>query len=153
MAEQSIKVRHNVEMGHRLSQQPDSKCFHLHGHSWWIDLELFGPVNPSGMVCDLNFGDVKKRWRGMLDEHFDHHLCLNVDDPLVLFVQEAQKYGLLPEDVLTSWGITTVPFDPTVENMARHWGLAARGMFTQVSEVRINVQEAATNAATWQSSR
>jgi 6-pyruvoyl-tetrahydropterin synthase len=143
VAEQTIAVRHNVEMGHRLSLQPDSKCFHLHGHSWWIDLKLTGPVDETGMV--ENFAKVKSLWRGYLDGRFDHHMVLNIADPLI---------ALLPIDlgqssVLDSWGITLLPFDPTVENMARHWGVEARHMFQL--KVEIKVQEAATNAAYWRS--
>jgi 6-pyruvoyl-tetrahydropterin synthase len=141
--EQSIIVRHNVEMGHRLSQQPDSKCFHLHGHSWWVELEIIGEVSPLGMVGNLNFGDVKKIWRGYLDEKFDHHLCLNEFDPLV--------FDVIGGELARQWGIVTVPFDPTVENMARHWGSWAQRQFGDNFKFRIRVQEAATNAATWRS--
>jgi 6-pyruvoyl-tetrahydropterin synthase len=164
MSEQSIIVTHNVEMGHRLSQQPDSKCYHLHGHSWWIELELFAPLDDKGMVGGLNFGDVKKTWREYLDIHFDHHMCLNEDDPLVQMlygephsdVSTFKLWGIttIPydptvENMASLWGITTLPYDPTVENMASLWGRQAEEFFRGVSKVSIKVKEAATNAATW----
>lgn len=156
---QSILVRHNVEMGHRLSQQPDSKCYHLHGHSWWIDLEIIGELDDKGMVLGLDFGSLKQMWRSYLDENFDHHLCLNERDPLVEMIQLssalAEPGTPLSAEVMEEWGIVTVPFDPTVENMARLWGLHAvhmlQGTMYPPTKVNIKVQEAATNAATWRS--
>lgn len=29
------------------------KCANLHGHRWFLDLELEGPLNPEGMVIDF----------------------------------------------------------------------------------------------------
>jgi 6-pyruvoyl-tetrahydropterin synthase len=147
-------------MGHRLSQQPDSKCFHLHGHSWWIELEIEGEVDDKGMV--INFADVKKPWRDHLDSNFDHHLCLNIDDPFFKAMYLAADNGgsqdvIDPqtyEKVLTEWGLTAVPFDPTVENMARLWGQWAEMNFRHLvtnPTFSIVVQEAATNKATWRS--
>jgi len=147
--EQSIIVRHNVEMGHRLSLQPYSKCFHLHGHSWWVELEIIGPLDDKGMVLGLDFGSVKQEWRGWLDSTFDHHLCLNEEDPLVRLVlsETYQKQALLAE-----WGIQVMPYDPTVENMARLWGEHAEITYRHLeAKIGIKVQEAATNAATWHS--
>lgn len=146
---QSISIRHNCEMGHRLSLQPDSKCFHLHGHSWWIDLELFGHTDATGMI--INFADVKSLWRTYLDQYFDHHMCLNVDDPLAVLIEQTLE---LLANTYERWGIRLIDCDPTVENMARIWGEAARDMFVSsffpnVKGVRISVQEASTNHATW----
>ena len=135
-ARQSIAVRHNVEMGHRLSMQPNSKCFHFHGHSWWVELEISGEVGQDGMILD--FAVVKHAWRHMLDVDFDHHMCLNVNDPLFDRCE-----------VDDSWGFVTVECDPTVENMARIWGEWARKCFGEQYDYYIKVWEAATNAATW----
>lgn len=144
---QSIVVRHNVEMAHRLSEQPDSKCYHLHGHSWWVDLELIGPVNDKGMVLGLDFGSVKKVWRQYLDTNFDHHLVLHMHDSMVYMISKCADN---PETLLDEWGIILIDVDPTVENMARLWGSWARDMWKD-AKVKIKVQEAATNAATWRS--
>jgi hypothetical protein len=92
------------------------------------------------MVMGLDFGVVKKIWRAYLDEGFDHHLCLNENDPLVLTLQNAQ---------ILDWGIVTIGMDPTVENMARLWGMWAARQFHCTTAIKVH--EAATNAATWRS--
>lgn len=140
---QTIKVKHNVEMGHRLSLQPDSKCFQLHGHSWWAHLSITGQPDDKGMV--LEFGRVKKEFRSYLDGLFDHHLVLNVNDPLVNLVNNE-----LGQVYLRDWGIVTVNFDPTVENMARCWGEHMRNVFGHQYGYQLELWEAATNCAIWE---
>lgn len=150
MAEQTILVYHNVEMGHRLSLQPDSKCFQLHGHSWQVELALTGSVDSKGMVLGLDFGHIKKMWRSYLDEQYDHHLCLNENDPLLYLIDPDDKTAVGDDvDLCAKWGIVTIPWDPTVENMARIWGTWAAKTFS--CKIDIKIHEAATNAATWRS--
>lgn len=134
-------------MGHRLSLQPDSKCFHLHGHSWWVELEIAGDVDNKGMI--LNFADVKGPWREYLDTKFDHHMVLNNTDPLAELLYDVSN----DHNLMRQWGIQLLTVDPTVENMARIWGEHAREMFsvsTMNRYFRVKVQEAATNMATWE---
>jgi|SRR5215471_5148665 len=140
MSEQTILIKHNVEMGHRLSLQPGSKCYQLHGHSWWVEVEITGEVTESGMILD--FALVKRIVRTYLDNHFDHHMCLNENDPLV---------KELPLEVQHNWGIVQIPMDPTVENMARHWGYWIEESFGNNYQYYVKVWEASTNAATWRS--
>lgn len=142
----SITVRHNVEMGHRLSKQPDSKCFHLHGHSWWVELTIYGPLDvSSGMI--LEFGSVKARWRTWLDEYFDHHLLLAQDDPLVQSLK--LWHGNTAEAQMREWGITKMPTagDPTVENVAAMFHQMAAEMFGSRFKYHIELWEASTNKA------
>lgn len=128
---QSIIVKHNVEMGHRLYHQPDSKCFQLHGHSWWVEVEITGPLDDEGMILD--FAVVKKMVRTYLDSNYDHHFVVNRWDPLMKF----QLPGVVPVEV-----------DPTVENMARIWGEHFTACFPGM-QVGVRLWEASTNAATW----
>jgi 6-pyruvoyltetrahydropterin/6-carboxytetrahydropterin synthase len=137
----SIKIKHNLEMGHRLSLQPESKCFHLHGHSWYVTLFIYGPMDPTtGMV--MEFGEVKRRWRGMLDTEYDHHMLLNSKDPLFNYIMPHVQ-------AVKRWGITTLEDrDPTVENFAAHLYRTAKAMFQRngMFQFHIELQEAATNA-------
>jgi 6-pyruvoyl-tetrahydropterin synthase len=151
----TIKLRHNVEMGHRLSEQPNSKCFHLHGHSWNVELSISGVVDAHGMVID--FGRVKKEMRTYLDTLFDHHLCLNVKDPLVTILADAiddecppLSGDRTPGELIKEWGITIVQCDPTVENMARIWGEHMRNIFGQNYGYVVEVSETKTNSAVWE---
>jgi 6-pyruvoyl tetrahydropterin synthase/QueD family protein len=139
----AIEVSHSVEMGHRLALQPDSKCYHLHGHSWKVFLTIYGPMDPvSGMILD--FTDVKHKFRTFLDTHYDHHFLLNPQDPLVaLMCLGPEALNTMEED----WGITyTDGCDPTVENFARIILDWARNTFPREYRYHVKVFEASTNA-------
>lgn len=126
----SIVVRHNIEVAHRLSLLP-GKCENIHGHSMWVELEITGAPDERGLANGLDFGSVKRAFRGYLDEWYDHRLLLNAEDELA-------EYDL-PGAVLCTG-------DPTTENIAR-WVLEwAHKEFDGV--VRTAVQETHVNAAT-----
>lgn len=140
-----IRVRHNMEVAHRLYEMP-GKCENIHGHSMWAELTIHGLVNTTGVLDGLEFGNVKKRFRGFLDEVFDHHLLLNEKDPW------AGKVGLPdhqePNGYLTAYklpGLMTFPGDPTTENLARWIAKWANEEFKK--SVDVTVQETAVNSA------
>jgi len=130
-----LMVRHNIEVAHRLYEL-EGKCENIHGHSMWVELKLFGHVNSKGVLEGLSFGEIKKQFRGFLDETFDHHLLLHEKDPWA-----APLYRLLAEDWVdptdpkaaprTMYGLVdyaskgrlpglmTMPGDPTTENLAK----------------------------------
>lgn len=141
----AIKVKHNVEMAHRLSQQPDSKCFRIHGHSWWVELTIYGPMNAvTKMIID--FGEVKRKFRNFLDSNYDHHLLLNPEDPLlaILALQSSERAGY----TLTTLGVNLTDYgDPTVENFARIIFEWAHNMFGKAYKYHVVVWEASSNAA------
>ena len=60
------------EAAHRLPNVPIThKCHRMHGHSYRVELQLDGPVNPeTGFVTD--FFDLEKAF-GPLLEQLDHH--------------------------------------------------------------------------------
>lgn len=68
------------EAAHRLPNVPAThRCHRMHGHSYRVELQLEGPVDPqSGFVID--FFDVERAF-GPLLAHLDHH-CLNDVDGL-----------------------------------------------------------------------
>lgn len=63
------------EAAHRLPNVPEShRCHRLHGHSYRVELELVGPVDPvTGFVLD--FFEIEAVF-GPLLARLDHH-CLN----------------------------------------------------------------------------
>lgn len=135
-----IQVRHNIEVAHRLYEL-QGKCENIHGHSMWVDLKLHGAVDSKGILAGLSFGDVKKRFRGFLDETFDHHLLLNQADPwatlLGLDLGGKQLHNLP--------GLMSMPGDPTTENLARwiaEWAVDEFKLYADVV-----VHETSVNAA------
>lgn len=135
----SLLVRHNIEVAHRLSLLP-GKCEAIHGHSMWVELELTGVVDDRGLLAGLDFGGVKRAFRGYLDTEFDHRLLLNASDPLA---DLAFGPGRLP-------GLRVCPGDPSTENIAAwvgRWALEVFGAETTGGSVV--VQETHVNAATY----
>ena len=63
------------EAAHRLPQVPTThRCYRLHGHSYRVELQLDGPVDPlSGFIVD--FFDVEAAFAPLLGR-LDHQ-CLN----------------------------------------------------------------------------
>jgi 6-pyruvoyltetrahydropterin/6-carboxytetrahydropterin synthase len=133
-------------MAHRLLRTP-GKCEAIHGHSWGIELSLAGPVDDNGLLCGINFSELKKAFRGMLDRDFDHRLLLNQDDP---FAQPViSTVGSVVG--LTLPGLQLVTGDPTTENFARLIGEWCRTEFSRFGIVgcEVLVNETKTNSAAW----
>lgn len=63
------------EAAHRLPNVPPThRCFRMHGHSYRVELQLEGPVDPrTGFVVD--FFDIETAFGPVLSR-LDHH-CLN----------------------------------------------------------------------------
>jgi 6-pyruvoyltetrahydropterin/6-carboxytetrahydropterin synthase len=147
MGESSIFVDHNAEVAHRLTSLP-GKCEQIHGHSLQVRLTVTGQVSHSGVLGDLDFGQVKAVFREYMDHNYDHHLVLNEKDPW------AQNLtGALPDGVYTQTlpGLVTVPGDPTIENIAR-WvcqDMKQQFMSPTVYGFEVNVRETNTNGATF----
>jgi 6-pyruvoyltetrahydropterin/6-carboxytetrahydropterin synthase len=70
-----LTKEYRFEAAHRLPLVPEKhKCSRLHGHSYKIEIEVYGPVNPdSGWLID--FGVLDDAWAPM-HARFDHR-CLN----------------------------------------------------------------------------
>jgi 6-pyruvoyl-tetrahydropterin synthase len=153
-----LKVKHNIEVAHRLYEMP-GKCENIHGHSMWVTLGLEGGINDHGVVyvdektkAGLNFGDVKKEFRGYLDDYFDHHVLLNEKDPwagqLRVMPREitSDDSRMAPEDVHYQRmpGLQAMPGDPTTEHLALWIGEWAAANFQ--TDVEVEVWETAVNA-------
>lgn len=108
----AITRRLEFDAGHRI---PDhrSRCRHLHGHRYVLELTLVGtpdttPGSPErGMVRD--FGDVKQIALEVLVDQWDHAFLAWRDDPVAHAIAAA-----MPEH-RTVW----LEEIPTAENLAR----------------------------------
>ena len=131
----SLRVRHNIEVAHRLSLLP-GKCENIHGHSMWVTLELRGHgIDESDRLDGLDFGAIKKAFRGYLDSTYDHHLLLNGDDPL---------------GELELPGLRLCDGDPSTENIAYWIAQWARAEFQNTPAFRVQVDETHVNSAVWE---
>lgn len=146
MKEQStIKVEHNIEVAHRLTKTP-GKCVQIHGHSMWVEFELWGQVDNNGILNGIMYGDLKSRFRHHLDTLYDHHCLLYFEDPFVL---ECERNDIeVP-------GLEKCTEDPTTENIAKWigaWGIEAlvNEMKDPIPRLKVTVHETRVNVATWE---
>lgn len=133
----TIKVKHTIQMGHRLWNLP-GKCENLHGHTWTVILSLTGVPNDNGILVE--YGELKKRWRGYLDELFDHHFAFDEKDPLV-------RGKTMNERAYTYPGYVALSFVPTVENLANYWCAMAETMFGERYTYAVELWEGEVNCA------
>jgi 6-pyruvoyltetrahydropterin/6-carboxytetrahydropterin synthase len=87
----TLTRRFQFEAAHRLPRvPPEHKCARLHGHSFQIELELLGPVDPElGWLMD--FADIKTAW-GPLHEALDHR-----------YLNEIEGLSNPTSEVLAAW--------------------------------------------------
>lgn len=67
-----LTKEYRFEAAHRLPRVPPGhKCARVHGHSYKVEVEVSGPVNPeTGWLID--FGVIDEAW-AVLFARFDHH--------------------------------------------------------------------------------
>src|SRR5205085_11089052 len=97
----------DFEAAHRLPNVPlDHRCYQMHGHSYGVELELEGPIDPAtGFVVD--FFDIENAFAPLL-VILDHH-CLNeiegLDNPtaenIAIWIWEQVKPVLPQLSVVT----------------------------------------------------
>ncbi len=94
--------------GHRLHRH-GGKCEFFHGHNYVAEFYVSGSeTDQVGRVID--FAVLKARFKGWIDEHWDHGFLLSQEDEngtAAARLVQPSKYYLLP-------------FNPTAENMARY---------------------------------
>lgn len=111
MSVTAIGQKFEFDSGHRVLGH-GGKCRHLHGHRYVAEVILVAEnLNALGMVID--FGDVKRIIGTWINEHWDHNMILNREDPLCSLcdVDFAEIFER-PPFVMPSG------MNPTAENMA-----------------------------------
>ncbi|HAY78562.1 MAG TPA: 6-carboxytetrahydropterin synthase [Planctomycetaceae bacterium] len=94
--------------GHRLYKH-GGKCEFFHGHNYVADFYVTShEVDSVGRVID--FAELKSRFKGWLDENWDHGFLLN----------ETDENGLQAIQLVEPSKYYELPYNPTAENMARY---------------------------------
>jgi 6-pyruvoyltetrahydropterin/6-carboxytetrahydropterin synthase len=70
--------RLEFDAAHRVMEH-ESKCKHLHGHRYIIEAS-FEAAKLDALDRVIDFGIIKERLGGWIDEHWDHGTILNVKD-------------------------------------------------------------------------
>jgi 6-pyruvoyltetrahydropterin/6-carboxytetrahydropterin synthase len=118
---QTLGVKHNIEVAHRLYELP-GKCEQIHGHSMWITLGIDGELDEHGLLEGIEFGLLKTAFRGYLDGNYDHRVLLNENDPFASELQTVDREADKITSGLMLPGVRACPGDPTTEHIA-NWVL------------------------------
>jgi 6-pyruvoyltetrahydropterin/6-carboxytetrahydropterin synthase len=114
------------DAGHRLLDY-QGKCANPHGHTYRAELFLEGrDLDALGLLVD--FGDMKREFKGWIDAQWDHAFLLNQND---VGLREALQS--VPEAKLYCF-----PCNPSAEVMAGQLLRVACGLFPEmVASVRV----------------
>jgi 6-pyruvoyl-tetrahydropterin synthase len=144
-----LKIRHDMQVAHRLTKTPGKcQNIHGHGMDIELVFTNLVYDESTGMAMNgflepFEFGDMKLKFRKYINETYDHRLVLNQNDvwagPIYqmqeiktwVSLKEIEETSDSPRDVvdvvnlkLTNEqqflpGVSLVPDDPTVENLAK----------------------------------
>ncbi|AEH24973.1 6-pyruvoyl trahydropterin synthase family protein [Pyrococcus yayanosii] len=83
------------DTSHFLSLPYESKCLRIHGHTYRVEVEIWGELNESGMIFDFNH-------LSSLVKHLDHRILVSRDWVVgrkdgVIIVEKNGKRLELPE--------------------------------------------------------
>lgn len=132
-------------MAHRIPNH-GGKCRRIHGHRYRLEVILSGD-NPTfnapgatteGMVID--FGDVKNILKERIHEPLDHQTLLHDRDPVW---REYFSHG----DRGPEYGVITLPFVPTAENLAKWCLEQIRPELPEYLEVTVRLWESPSSYA------
>ena len=120
----------------------DGKCRHIHGHSYLLQVTIWGTPNDhsqnpkNGMVMD--FGTLKELVTKLIIEPFDHALLLRNDAMLALELQ--QQYQ----------NVHILPFQPTCEKLCIHFATLLQPAIPQPAKLfSIRLYETPNSFVEW----
>lgn len=125
----TITRKIEFDYGHRVLGH-EGKCRHLHGHHGVAEVTVRAPeLDPLGRVVD--FSVLKTLIKGWVDEHWDHNILLNLEDPQFphfLETEERRPYAF--------------EGNPTVELIARElFGVCQRFLPDYLEVIHVRVWE------------
>ncbi|MCC9181092.1 MULTISPECIES: 6-pyruvoyl trahydropterin synthase family protein [Mycolicibacterium] len=130
-------VRHHFSAGHRIVGLPGAgaKCSNVHGHTFGVNWTVALPGLDAQQV---EFGAIKRAYRGWVDEHLDHGFIAHADDHQVVDWLKAlgSKHYVLG----------TPPTTEAIASLIAHYSQSA---LPGVSLLSVEVTEGPHNAATW----
>ena len=137
-----IEFSLRFEAAHRFLNPESKACMTPHGHSWMATLILkFTEQKLSHSQMTVEFSKIKKDWKELIQQTFDHSFMHNVKDPLVEILKKSEiELKLVP-----------FPGDPTTELIALFMfqkmdNILSHSPFSKSIQVKaIKLQETETN--------
>ncbi len=128
---------------HRIPRH-ESKCAAFHGHRYAAEITcLTEALDDRGRVVD--FGVVKERVGGWIDDHWDHTAILMEGDP------DPAVQALAASNAAHGRPVYWMASPPTAETIAAELGRIATELLadTGVTVVRVRVWETPNGSAEW----
>jgi 6-pyruvoyltetrahydropterin/6-carboxytetrahydropterin synthase len=127
---------------HRIPRH-ESKCAAFHGHRYAAELTCLAPLDDRGRVID--FGVVKERVGGWIDDNWDHTAILQRDDP------DPAIQLLAASNAAHGRPVYWMDVPPTAEQLAAELARIAQGLLadTGVKLVRVRIWETPNGSAEW----
>ena len=127
---------------HRIPRH-ESKCAAFLGHRYAAELTCLAPLDDRGRVID--FGVVKERVGGWIDENWDHTAILQRDDP------DPAIQLLAASNTAHGRPVYWMDVPPTAEQLAAELARVAQGLLadTGVKLVRVRIWETPNGSAEW----
>jgi len=132
---QQIKKYH-FYAAHR-NETLDDKCKNIHGHTYYVEVELFFKTPTNGEITML-FSDVDKKIDPIIQD-FDHGMLINVFDPLYPYLKAAQQDSKINELKLIEFDCPT-----SVESLAKALFQAVKKTGLPISKISIQETTSST---------
>lgn len=102
--------RYKFEAAHRFTKSCFDSCATPHGHTWYATLKVSADRNDQFKKTEMvaEFATMKRQWRKLIDDTFDHSFMVNAEDPLIKPLVE----------ILPGARLIEFPGDPTTELIA-----------------------------------
>ena len=126
----TITRRLEFDAGHRLVGH-ESKCKHLHGHRYVAEVTLRTTAGVDGVGRVLDYGVIKERIGGWIDEHWDHNMILNPADSILKIASKVIFAGKAP------FIMPPHTANPTAENMVRVLFHVSRDLLADVDGIEV----------------
>lgn len=131
-----VEKTFHFEAAHRLMAPYEGKCLNLHGHSFEVQVRLWGnQLGPEDFLVDFKNLKPIERW---IEDHFDHAVLVNEKDE-----------GLLSYLRKNSQRHFTFPHNPTSEIIAQKIFMVTKEIFPNF-RVEVVVQETCLSRVIYQ---
>jgi 6-pyruvoyl-tetrahydropterin synthase len=80
----TLEFRYRFEAAHRFLSSSSVNCMTPHGHTWFATMGVkFKSLNLNNNEMSVEFSEVKKDWRNLIQNTFDHSYMHNFKDPII----------------------------------------------------------------------
>ncbi|TXT62049.1 MAG: putative 6-carboxy-5,6,7,8-tetrahydropterin synthase [Promethearchaeota archaeon] len=133
---------------HFLKEHP--KCSRLHGHNYYVSVEVSGPLDENYFVID--FMELKNQLKAIV-EPLDHYILVPTKAPDISITEEGDSVEILTSNkryVFPSSDVSFLPLPATTsELLAKHIYVQLKEKYPNI-QILVKVGESKSTMATYQ---